>query len=179
MRRTTIAGATEPPSNPPKRVEATRPALSTSSRRGRPLCLPEQQRTPSDAPKGQQLTAQGIALGFCVGVVFFALKVQKLLPLQGGLPLASYNPGRCPGLAAIGLSGRCEHPAHFPPQSSICLYNLLYRHFSLKVVKTRRFSLHIYCIFQTIFVNLHRISEEWICPQPRRGGALDMLNLIP
>ena len=39
-----------------------------------------QQRTSSNAPKGQQLTAQGIALGFCVGVVFFALKVQKLLP---------------------------------------------------------------------------------------------------
>jgi len=105
------------------RSKGLHPALSTSSRRGRPPCLPEQQRTPSDAPKGQQLTAQGIALGFCVGVVFFALKVQKLLPLQGGLPLASYNPGRCPGLAAIGLSGRCEHPAHFSLQSSICLYN--------------------------------------------------------
>jgi hypothetical protein len=75
-------------------VEATRPALSASNRRGRPYCYPpseglgevvcpnnsRQQRTPSDAPKGQQLTAQGIALGFCVGVVFFALKVQKLLP---------------------------------------------------------------------------------------------------
>ena len=27
-----------------------------------------QQRTSSNAPKGQQLIAQGIALGFCVGV---------------------------------------------------------------------------------------------------------------
>ncbi len=42
MRRTTIAGAMEPPSNPPKRVEAMRPALSASNRRGRPPCLPEQ-----------------------------------------------------------------------------------------------------------------------------------------
>ncbi len=32
-----------------------------------------QQRTSSDAPKGQQLTAQGTALGFCVGVGFCAL----------------------------------------------------------------------------------------------------------
>ena len=73
-----------------------------------------------DAPKGQQLTAQGTALGFCVAVGFFALvgifalKVQKLLPLQGGHPLASYNPGRCPGLVADGLSGRCEHPCVCP-----------------------------------------------------------------
>ena len=163
----------EPPSNPPKRVEAMRPALSASNRRGRPPCLPEQQRTPSDAPKGQQLTAQGIALGFCVGVVFFALKVQKLLPLQGGLPLASYNPGRCPGLAAIGLSGRCEHLDNFTHNLQFAYITMLYRHLLLIIVKTKHFSLHIYCIFQTNFVNLHRISEEWICPQPRRGGALE------
>ncbi len=55
---------------------------------------------------------------------------------------------------------------------------MLYRHFLLKVVKMRRFPLHIYCIFQIFFISLHRISEEWICPQPGRGGALENTNKL-
>ena len=91
MRRTTTTGATD--NRAERGVQSSKAAFKAAAQRFKALRA-FKRFAPSDAPKGQQLTAQGIALGFCVGVVFFALKVQKLLPLQGGLPLASYNPGR-------------------------------------------------------------------------------------
>ena len=65
------------------------------------------------ALKGLKPIAQGIALGFYVGVEIFALKVQKhqaaivrFCPYRAEVCLQHKNPGRCPGLFAAAPLGR-------------------------------------------------------------------------
>ena len=102
-----------------------------------------------------------------------------LLPFQGDIAILLDTQGDALGWQLLAFQADVNTQPIFPSNLQFAYITMLYRHLSLKVVNMRRFSLHIYCIFQTNFVNLHRISEEWICPQPGRGGALDMLNLIP
>ena len=66
-----------------------------------------------NAPKGQHHLAQGSALGRSVATRQRPVRakslfpeVLKMLPLQGAVALVPCNPGRCPGLAGVGLAGR-------------------------------------------------------------------------
>ena len=67
------------------------------------------------ALKGQQLLAQGNALGLRLESSFRPVRAKalidlrkglELLPLQGEHYRSQQNPGRCPGLGAVAPSGR-------------------------------------------------------------------------